>query len=102
MEQSLRRYALIGVLTVLLGAVALPVGAETLRVGTPAGNNFTFLPLRVGMHRGFFTKYGLDIEAVDFQGGSKLQQAMVAGALDLAVSGGTDIAYIAKGVPEMT
>lgn len=73
-----------------------------LRVGTPAGNNFTFLPLRVGIQRGFFAKYGLDIEAVDFQGGSKLQQAMVAGALDLAVSGGTDIAYIAKGAPELT
>jgi NitT/TauT family transport system substrate-binding protein len=87
------------VYTALSTAHADPI---KLRVGTPAGNNFTFLPLRVGIERGFFAKYGLDIEAVDFQGGSKLQQAMVAGALDMAVSGGTDIAYIAKGAPELT
>ncbi len=80
---------------------ALPSHAETLHVGAPAANVFDFLPLRVGMQKGFFAKYGLEIEAIDFQGGAKLQQAMIAGSIDMAVSGGTDIAFIAKGAPEL-
>lgn len=75
--------------------------AETLRVGTPAPSNFTFLPLRIGVQKGFFARHDLEIEASDFSGGAKLQQAMVAGAIDMAVSAGTDIAFAAKGAPEM-
>jgi ABC-type nitrate/sulfonate/bicarbonate transport system substrate-binding protein len=81
-------------------AALSPASAESLRAGTPAGNNFTFLPLRIGVDRGAFKEDGLDIEVTDFGGGAKLQQAFVAGALDLAVSAGTDMAFIAKGAPE--
>jgi NitT/TauT family transport system substrate-binding protein len=87
-------------LIALIGGAGL-AQADTLRVGTPAGKNFTFLPLRIGMQKGFFTKYGLEIEATDFSGGAKLQQAMVAGAVDMAVSAGTDIGFAAKGAPEL-
>ncbi|HVA12162.1 MAG TPA: ABC transporter substrate-binding protein, partial [Stellaceae bacterium] len=79
---------------------AWPAAAETLRGGTPAGNNFTFLPLRIAAQRGVFKKYGLDVDVTDFGGGAKLQQAFVAGAVDVAVSAGTDMAFIAKGAPE--
>lgn len=86
--------------TALLGASVSPATAESLRAGTPAGANFTFLPLRIGVDRGAFKKYGLDITVTDFGGGAKLQQAFVAGGLDVAVSAGTDMAFIAKGAPE--
>ena len=87
---------------VVLGtAVALlPAHAETLRAGTPASNNFTFLPLRIGVERGVYKKYDLDVEVTDFGGGAKLQQAFIAGGIDVAVSAGTDMAFIAKGAPE--
>jgi ABC-type nitrate/sulfonate/bicarbonate transport system substrate-binding protein len=75
--------------------------ADTLRAGTPAGNNFTFLPLRIGVDRGVFAQHGLDVTVTDFGGGAKLQQAFVAGAVDVAVSAGTDMAFIAKGAPEL-
>jgi ABC-type nitrate/sulfonate/bicarbonate transport system substrate-binding protein len=74
--------------------------AETLRVGNPAARNYLFLPFVVAQQKGVFAKYGLEVEQVDFQGGAKLQQAMVAGAIDLSVSGTTDMAFIAKGAPE--
>ena len=74
--------------------------AETLRAGTPAGSAFVFLPLRIGVDRGVYKQAGLDLEVTDFGGGAKLQQAFVAGALDIAVSAGTDMAFIAKGAPE--
>jgi NitT/TauT family transport system substrate-binding protein len=72
-----------------------------LRVGTPAVVNFTFLPLEVGKKEGFFAKYGVDVEIVPFQGGSRLQQGMIAGEIDLATTSGTEMAFTAKGVPDI-
>jgi ABC-type nitrate/sulfonate/bicarbonate transport system substrate-binding protein len=92
--------ALLMAMLALAGLGATPVAAESLRAGTPAGANFTFLPLRIGVDRGAFKKYGLDITVTDFGGGAKLQQAFVAGGVDVAVSAGTDMAFIAKGAPE--
>ncbi|HEX3971074.1 MAG TPA: ABC transporter substrate-binding protein [Stellaceae bacterium] len=84
-----------------LGALALPAAAQKLRVGNPAARNFLFVPFYVATQTGIFAKYGIDVEPVDFQGGAKVQQAMVAGAIDLSVSGATDMAFIAKGAPEL-
>ncbi len=89
---------------VLVAAGALAAGqadAEALRVGTPAGANFTFLPARIGVDRGAFAAEGIDVEVTDFGGGAKLQQAMIAGAIDMTVSAGTDLAFSAKGSPDM-
>lgn len=93
---------IIGLLLVAAGAVmAARADAETLRVGTPAGANFTFLPARIAADRGAFKAEGLDVEVTDFGGGAKLQQAMVAGAIDMTVSAGTDLAFTAKGSPDI-
>ena len=73
--------------------------AETVRVGTPAGANFTFLPARIAADRGAFKAEGLDVEVTDFGGGAKLQQAIVSGAIDMTVSAGTDLAFSVKGSP---
>ena len=81
--------------------LAPPSRAEALRVGTPAGANFTFLPARIAADRGAFKAQGLDVEVTDFGGGAKLQQAMVSGAIDMTVSAGTDLAFTAKGSPDM-
>lgn len=87
-----------------MGLAAAPSDAgelAKLRVGTPALVNFTFLPLHVGQEKGFFAKNGLDVDIIGFQGGSKMNQAMVAGDLDMTVSSGTDMAFTAKGVPDL-
>ncbi|HEX4192107.1 MAG TPA: ABC transporter substrate-binding protein [Stellaceae bacterium] len=98
-----RKATLLLVAFLTLGAPWLTgqVRADTLRGGTPAGNNFTFLPLRIGVDRGVFAQHGLDITVTDFGGGAKLQQGFVAGAVDIAVSAGTDMGFIAKGAPEL-
>jgi ABC-type nitrate/sulfonate/bicarbonate transport system substrate-binding protein len=75
--------------------------AVKLRVGTPAQVNFTFLPLTVGQQKGFFAKEGLDVEIVSFQGGSRLAQGVEAGDVDIAVTSGSDMAFSAKGVPDI-
>jgi ABC-type nitrate/sulfonate/bicarbonate transport system substrate-binding protein len=83
-----------------LAAVPAAAAEAVFHAGTPAGRAFAFLPLRIGVYEGLFAKNGLDIKVTDFGGGAKLQQAMVAGGIDLAVSAGTDMAFIAKGAPE--
>jgi ABC-type nitrate/sulfonate/bicarbonate transport system substrate-binding protein len=84
-------------------AAALLAGAqahaETLRVGKVVAQNFGFVPLNVGVDEGFFKAQGLDIKEFDFAGGAKQQQAVLAGGIDIAISGGTDMGFIAKGSP---
>lgn len=71
----------------------------TLRVGKVVAQNFGFVPLNVGVEEGFFKSEGLDIKEFDFAGGAKQQQALLAGSIDIAIGGGTDMGFVAKGSP---
>src|SRR5436305_1998367 len=46
-------------------------------------------------------QHGLEVESSDFGGGPRVQQALTAGALDLAIGSGPELAMIAKGAPEI-
>lgn len=85
------------IVVAFLGSAA--AHAETLRVGKVVAQNFGFVPLNVGVDEGFFKSQGLDIKEFDFAGGAKQQQALLAGAIDIAIGGGTDMGFIAKGSP---
>ncbi|HUB95304.1 MAG TPA: ABC transporter substrate-binding protein [Stellaceae bacterium] len=89
--------ALICLLGVALGGPAL---ADTmLTVGKAAPNADPIIPVNVGYKAGIFKKHGLDLKIVDFLGGSKMDQAMAAGAIDIGDGAGTEMAFVAKGVP---
>jgi NitT/TauT family transport system substrate-binding protein len=75
--------------------------ADKLRVGKSVVQVFGFVPLDVGIKYGIFAKNGLDIEAINFAGGARLTQALTAGAVDIALSGGSEMAFVAKGAPEI-
>lgn len=75
--------------------------ADKLRVGKSVLEVFGYIPLDIGIRYGFFQKQGLDIEAINFSGGAKQTQALTAGAIDIALSGGAEMALIAKGAPEI-
>jgi NitT/TauT family transport system substrate-binding protein len=75
--------------------------AETLRVGNPAPQAFSFLPIDVALDQGIFKKHGIEIEKIGLSGSAKLHQAMVAGVLDIALGAGTDIGFLVKGAPEI-
>ena len=81
----------------LLAATA--ASAETLRVGKAGREAFSFVPLDVGVRTGVFQRHGLDIEIANFGGDAKLQQAMAAGAIDIALGSGPGLAFIVKGSP---
>jgi NitT/TauT family transport system substrate-binding protein len=83
----------------LLGIATRAAAAETVRVGTSAIGSYFFELLDVGTGAGIFAKHSITIERIDFPGGAQLAQAISAGAVDVAVSGSTDLVFIAKGMP---
>jgi ABC-type nitrate/sulfonate/bicarbonate transport system substrate-binding protein len=88
------------VAALLVGAVAQPAGAaEKLRVGKAVPEAFSFVPLDVGMRKGFFANNGLDIESIAFTGDARMQQAMASDSLDIALGSGPAMAFIVKGAP---
>jgi NitT/TauT family transport system substrate-binding protein len=79
--------------------LSAPVQAETLRVGKAVPESFAFVPLDIGMHEGIYKRNGIDIDEIAFSGDAKLQQAMAADSLDIALGSGPAMAFIAKGAP---
>ena len=81
----------------LAGAAQSARADELLRVGVSIPAAVAFLPLAVGLDKGFFKQHGLDVERSDLGGAAKAQQALAAQGLDIALGGGPDIAILAKG-----
>jgi NitT/TauT family transport system substrate-binding protein len=73
--------------------------AETLRVGKAVLEDFSFVPLDVGIRQGIFKKHGLEIESSAYAGGGRLQQALTADSIDIGLGSSPEMASIVKGVP---
>jgi len=89
----------------LVGALALTANAAQaqikVRVGQPQAGTFQFVPLQVGIENGFFKKHGVEVEVSSFGGGPRVQQAIAAGAIDIGLGSGPELALAAKGAPEI-
>lgn len=72
---------------------------DTITVGKADAASTSFLPVHVGDKVGIFKKHGLTLKISDFTGGSKLSQAITAGAIDVGLGAGTEMALVAKGAP---
>jgi NitT/TauT family transport system substrate-binding protein len=89
-------------LLTLLAAAVLGLSsasAETLRVGKAGREAFSFVPVDIGVRTGIFKQHSLDIEIANFGGDAKLQQAMAADGIDIALGSGPGLAFIVKGSP---
>ncbi len=80
-------------------AAAPAQAAETLSVGKAVAEAFSFVPLDIGIRNGFFKQNGIDVDEISFTGDAKMQQAMAADSLDIALGSGPAMAFIAKGSP---
>jgi NitT/TauT family transport system substrate-binding protein len=97
-----RRTALASLAGSLAALRTVPARAATkLRVGKAVAENWGNVPLDIGMQFGIFEKHGIEVEELIFAGGAKLAQAVTAGEVDIALSGGPDMVYLAKGAPEI-
>jgi hypothetical protein len=102
MEGHGRRAKVSAACALILGCafISLPVSAATtLTVGKASATSDALVPVNIGYELGTFEKHGLDLKIVDFTGGSKMDQAMAAGSLDISAGDGTEMAFIAKGLP---
>lgn len=75
--------------------------AQLVRVGKAVGGVFDFVPVDVGIAEGIFKKHDLDVKVFDFGGAAKYQQALAADAIDIGLGGGPELAFVAKGAPDM-
>ncbi|HLI19822.1 MAG TPA: ABC transporter substrate-binding protein [Stellaceae bacterium] len=94
------RAAALAVLAAMLCGSPPAIAAEKLTVARSSTSGFTFDPLNIGIEKGIYARNGLDVQAVVMEGSAKLHQAMLAGALDIGLGAGSDIAFLVKGSPE--
>jgi ABC-type nitrate/sulfonate/bicarbonate transport system substrate-binding protein len=80
-------------------AIAAPYAHadDELRVGKAVAGPFDFVPLDIGLAKGFFKTHGVDVEEIDFDGSAKLQQGLGADAIDVGLGSGPELAFVAKG-----
>jgi NitT/TauT family transport system substrate-binding protein len=102
MLEMLKALRIAAAMLAAAGTIVLSTGAkadDVLRVGKAVPEAFSFVPLDVGIQTGIFKKHGLDIQSIAFAGDAKLQQAMAADSIDLALGSGPGMAFIVKGSP---
>lgn len=102
MTVSLRCRSWVGIAAIaaFVAAVSTSASAETmLTVGKANSTSDAIIPVNVGDKLGIFKKHGLDLKIVDFGGGSKMVQGLVAGSIDIGDGAGTEMAFVAKGAP---
>jgi len=91
--------AIIAAALFVAAPASAPAADTTLTVGKANQVSDAIIPVNVGDKLGIFKKHGLDLVITDFGGGSKMVQAMAAGAIDIGDGAGTEMAFVAKGAP---
>jgi NitT/TauT family transport system substrate-binding protein len=86
----------------LLAAAVFDLSAATaadrIRVGKSVVQPLAFAPLEIGTAEGIWAKHGLEVGVIVFAGDAKLQQGLVAGAVDFGLGSGPAMGFLAKGV----
>jgi NitT/TauT family transport system substrate-binding protein len=83
----------------VLVIAATPASADILRVGKAGREAFSFVPADIGARTGIFKRNGVEIEISSFGGDARIQQAMAADGIDVALGSGPGLAFIVKGSP---
>ncbi len=102
MSRSKLRGAIYAAIAMAIGSAtaALPAMADTrLVVGKANAAAESIITVNVGDDAGIFKKHGLDLQIENFQGGSRIVQALIANSIDIAIGAGTQMAFTAKGAP---
>ncbi len=104
MTISLRHGSRAGIAAIamlLAGAASAPAPAAdtALTVGKANATSDAIIPVDIGDKLGIFKRHGLDLNIINFGGGSKMVQGLAAGAVDIGDGAGTEMAFVAKGAP---
>jgi ABC-type nitrate/sulfonate/bicarbonate transport system substrate-binding protein len=100
MLDHLTRAAAAAALTV---TIALASGAafalDTVRLGKAVPNSFAFSTAEVGTDAKIWETENIVLDVSAFRGDAQMQQALAAGAVDVALGSGPGLGFRAKGVP---
>ena len=89
--------ALLVALLALHGTAAFAL--DQVRFGKAVPNSFAFGAAEVGIQAKIYEQEGIDLQVLSFQGDARIQQALTADGLDVAVGSGPGLGFRAKGVP---
>jgi NitT/TauT family transport system substrate-binding protein len=101
-RQGMARY---GYVIAALVALSLSTGggaakaADVLRVGKSPAFLFAYVPIDVGLAKGFYKQRGVELEVIAFEGAAKMDMALTADSIDLALGSPMEMAAIEKGMP---
>jgi NitT/TauT family transport system substrate-binding protein len=91
--------ALVGTALVAAATLTTATAQTPVRVGKAVAEAFSFVPLDIGIRKGFFKKRGLDVESIAFAGDAKMQQAAAAGSIEFLLGSGPALGFVEKGAP---
>jgi NitT/TauT family transport system substrate-binding protein len=75
--------------------------AQKLRVAKSIQGLFAYTPIDIGLANGTFQKAGVDLDVQTFGGAAKMNAAMIAGALDIALGSGSTLINVVRGESEL-
>lgn len=86
-------------------AIAMPrigrAAPQKLVVGKSIATLLAYTPIDVGLANAFYQKRGLELEVVAFNGAARMHQAMISGAIDIALGSGAAMSDVGKGEPAL-
>jgi NitT/TauT family transport system substrate-binding protein len=89
--------ALLAAILILQGHAAL--GLDLVRLGKAVPNSFAFGAAEVGIEAKIYEQEGIELQVLSFAGDARIQQALTADGIDVAVGSGPGLGFRAKGVP---
>ncbi|MEA2903199.1 MAG: NitT/TauT family transport system substrate-binding protein [Alphaproteobacteria bacterium] len=95
-----RRVPLVAALaTLMMLAGGAASALDKIRFGKSVPNSFAFSTAEIGIDAKIWDQEGIALAVSAFRGDAQMQQALTAGAIDVAVGSGPGLGFRAKGVP---
>src|SRR5437764_3735135 len=95
-KQGALAAGLAALLTLASGAA---LALDKVRIGKAVPNSFAFSAAEIGIDAKIWQQEGIELAVSAFRGDAQMQQALTAGAVDVALGSGPGMGFRAKGVP---
>jgi NitT/TauT family transport system substrate-binding protein len=94
-----RVIAMLMAAALLAGSTGGAAALDVVRLGKAVPNSFAFGAAEVGIQAKIYEQEGIELQVLSFAGDARLQQALAADGIDVAVGSGPGLGFRAKGVP---
>jgi NitT/TauT family transport system substrate-binding protein len=88
-----------GLATTIMLASGAAFALDKVRIGKAVPNSFAFSTAEIGIDANIWQTENIELAVSAFRGDAQMQQALVAGAIDVALGSGPGLGFRVKGVP---